>query len=81
MPKIYRVQSISFPDERLLYAAQVQAKAQRRSLSNYVCGLIETDLNWDADKADAAERQSKTKTNARPAGSRAGQRTAKSAGR
>ena len=49
MPKIYRVQSVSFPDERLLHAAQVKAKAQRRSLSNYVCGLIEADLGWDPD--------------------------------
>lgn len=65
MPKIYRVQSVSFPDERLLEAAQVEAKAQRRSLSNYVCGLIEDDLGWNAEKADAAERQNKPKTAAR----------------
>ena len=49
MPKIYRVQSVSFPDERLLFAAQKKAKEQRRSLSNYVCGLIENDLGWDPD--------------------------------
>jgi len=65
MPKIYRVQSVSFPDERLLAAAQVEAKTQRRSLSNYVCGLIEDDLGWNAEKADAAERQTKPKTAAR----------------
>lgn len=72
MPKIYRVQSVSFPDERLLFAAQVEAKNQRRSLSNYVCGLIEADLGWNPDKADAAERQTRSR-GTRPAGrSRAG---------
>ena len=67
MPKIYRVQSVSFPDERLLTAAQAEAKTQRRSLSNYVCGLIEKDLGWNAEKADAAERPAKSKTAARTA--------------
>ncbi len=64
MPKIYRVQSVSFPDERLLHAAQVKAKAQRRSLSNYVCGLIEADLGWDPDAEEPLppERLGRAKT-------------------
>jgi len=68
MPKIYRVQSVSFPDERLLHAAQVKAKAQRRSLSNYVCGLIEADLGWDPDAEEPLppERLGRAKTAVRP---------------
>jgi len=40
----YRVQGISFPDEALYEAAVKEAKTRRRSLSNYICGLIEADL-------------------------------------
>jgi len=40
----YIVQAISFPDPELLELAKATAKAQRRSLSNYVCGLLEKDL-------------------------------------
>jgi hypothetical protein len=40
----YKVQGISFPDEELFVAAIRKAKSQRRSLSNYICGLLEADL-------------------------------------
>ena len=40
----YHVQGISFPDEELLNKAKERASLQRRSLSNYICGLIEADL-------------------------------------
>ena len=40
----YRVQGISFPDEALYLAAVEKARAQRRSLSNYICGLLEEDI-------------------------------------
>ncbi len=40
----YRVQGISFPDEELFVAALRKARSQRRSLSNYICGLLEADL-------------------------------------
>lgn len=44
MAKINKVQGISFPDEELLVAAMRKAKILRRSLSNYICGLVEADL-------------------------------------
>lgn len=36
----YEVRGISFPDKTLLEYAREQAKAENRSLSNWVCGLI-----------------------------------------
>lgn len=39
-----KVQGISFPDEELLVAAMRKARSLDRSLSNYVCGLIKSDL-------------------------------------
>ncbi len=44
MSKKYRVQGISFPDEQVYLAAKAKAAAQRRTLSNYICGLLEADL-------------------------------------
>ena len=40
----YKVQGISFPDPALFAAAKTKAAADRRSLSNYIVGLIENDL-------------------------------------
>lgn len=39
-PKI----SVSIPDERVIALAKAKAKQQRRSVSNYIAGLIEADL-------------------------------------
>lgn len=44
MAKINQTKGISFPDENLLNAARAKAKAEGRSLSNYICRLIELDL-------------------------------------
>jgi hypothetical protein len=44
MKKKYLVQGISFPDENLFQAAKARAASQRRTLSNYICGLLEADL-------------------------------------
>lgn len=41
----YINKSIYFSDPALLEAAIAKAKAQRRSLSNYICGLLEADLD------------------------------------
>ena len=40
----YVRQGISFPDAALLEKAKARARAERRSLSNYLCGLLEKDL-------------------------------------
>lgn len=42
--KQYVTRSLSFPDEALLNLGLAKAKAERRTFSNYVCGLIEEDL-------------------------------------
>ena len=42
--KKYRVQGISFPDEELYLAALAKAKNDGRSLSNYICRLLEADI-------------------------------------
>ena len=44
MPKKYPTQTVSIPDLELLAAAKVKAKSQGRSLSNYLCRLLEADL-------------------------------------
>lgn len=49
----YKVQSISFPDVGLLEAAKAKAKANRWSLSNYICSLMEEDLGWHAGRVAA----------------------------
>ena len=47
MRKKNHVQSVSFPDEELLAAVRARAKAEGRSLSNYIARLIERDLGWE----------------------------------
>jgi hypothetical protein len=40
----YNTVGVSIPDKQLELAAKAKAKSQRRSLSNYIVGLIEADL-------------------------------------
>ena len=46
--------SIPFKDLEILRLAKAKAQRERRSFSNYVCGLIETDLAADGSWPDAS---------------------------
>lgn len=57
MSQKYKTVGVSFPraDLPLLAEAKAKAKAKRWSFSNYVCSLIEADLQSSAQPGDAGE--------------------------